>query len=170
MSPVCFLSQYSLKRKTWGKWTVRRRRRPISMMVQAVSRTKKKERRRNSDRPSSMSLSEEGPSVSCIDAHTGNRSSFFEGSYGRKSERRTYAHSRQGFTRQMGAPILALGCRSPASSPRLGGCRKRALVEVEGNNFPAHQMHRVKLVWGTPGEVAHIPARAFKSNNASPPK
>ena len=38
---------------------------------------KKKERRRKSGRPSSMSLSEEGSSVSCIAVRAGNRSIFF---------------------------------------------------------------------------------------------
>ncbi|HEV7969096.1 MAG TPA: TrmJ/YjtD family RNA methyltransferase [Candidatus Acidoferrales bacterium] len=39
-----------------------------------------------------------------------------------------------------------------------------------GNYFSACQVHRVKLVRRAPGEVAHKPARAFKSNHASPPK
>jgi hypothetical protein len=39
----------------------------------------KKERRRKSGRPSSMSLSEEGSIVSCIVAQSGNRSTFFGG-------------------------------------------------------------------------------------------
>jgi len=48
--------------------------------------TEKKERRRKSGRPSSMSLSEEGSFVSCIVAQAGNRSTFFERRYRRKSE------------------------------------------------------------------------------------
>jgi hypothetical protein len=39
----------------------------------------KKERRRKSGRPSSMSLSEEGSIVSCIAAHWWNRSTIFRG-------------------------------------------------------------------------------------------
>jgi hypothetical protein len=48
-------------------------------MVPATEvRLKKKERRRKSGRPSSMSLSEEGSFVFCIVAYTENRSTFFE--------------------------------------------------------------------------------------------
>jgi hypothetical protein len=31
-------------------------------------------------------------------------------------------------------------------------------------------MHSIKLVWGAPGQVKHMQARAFESNYASPPK
>src|SRR5260221_13527899 len=42
-----------------------------------ILKDKNKERRRKSGRPSSMSLSEEGSSVSCIVVRAGNRSTFF---------------------------------------------------------------------------------------------
>jgi hypothetical protein len=45
-----------------------------------------------------------------------------------------------------------------------------AFLKVEGHNFPVHHIHGVKLVWGAPGQVKHVEARAFESNNASPPK
>jgi hypothetical protein len=83
---------------------------------------KKKERRRKSGRPSSMSLSEEGPFVSCIVVHAGNRSIFFEGGCSRKREKREDAHSSQAFTREMEAPIQALCCCGATSSPQFGGC------------------------------------------------
>lgn len=51
----------------------------ISRMLLEAFRAKKKERRRKSGRPSSMSLSEEGSPVFCIDSHAGNRSNLFEG-------------------------------------------------------------------------------------------
>jgi hypothetical protein len=70
----------------------------------------------------------------------------------------------------MDAAILALGCGSRAASPVLTGDVECALLKVKANNSPGHQMHSVKLVWGALGEVAHMPARAFESNNASPPK
>jgi hypothetical protein len=46
------------------------------MMGWKMLNSKKKERRRKCDRPSSMGLSEEGPLVSCIDPLAGNRSNF----------------------------------------------------------------------------------------------
>jgi hypothetical protein len=108
--------------------------------------------------------------VFCIGTHAGNRSNFFEGGGRIKSEERQVGHLNQPFRPEMEAPILALGYCSTASSPQLGGCLRSALVEFKRNNLPAHQMHRVKLVRGAPGKVAHMPARAFKSDHAIPPK
>jgi hypothetical protein len=152
-----------------GKRTVSRRRRPISKRQPAVSDIKK-ERRRNSGRPSSMSLSEEGSFVSCIGARAGNRSTFFKRSYRRKGEQIPDTHPSRLLVWQMNAPISALGCHGLTAFPRLEGPLRWVLAEVEVNNFPAHQMHSVKLVRGTPGEIAHMPAHAFQSNYASPPK
>jgi len=77
-----------------------------------------------------------------------------------------------GFPRQASPPIPTLGYRgrSPAASPHLGGQLESAFLKVEGDNFPVHHIHGVKLVWGAPGQVKHVEARAFESNNASPPK
>jgi hypothetical protein len=83
---------------------------------------------------------------------------------------RTHAHYRSGLAGQADPIILALSCRGPASSPQFWSGIERTMGEIEGNNFPAHQMHGVKLVGGTQGEVGHMPARAFQSNYASPPK
>jgi hypothetical protein len=73
---------------------------------------------------------------------------------------------------QTAALLSALGYRCPASPPDLTGDVERAWLglEVKPNNFPTPQMHSVKLVWRVLGEVAHMLARAFESNNASPPK
>jgi hypothetical protein len=83
---------------------------------------------------------------------------------------RTHAHPRAGLIGQAEPTISALRCRGPASSPQFWSRMERTLGEIEGNNFPAHQMHGVKLVGGAQGEVGHMPARAFQSNYASPPK
>jgi len=123
-----------------------------------------------SGRLSSMSLSEEGPSVCCIDAHTGNSSIFFAGSHRRKSERTANTQNPQGLAQRMEAPSSALGCSGLAPSPQFGGRMEPASLEVKWNNFPAEHMHCVKLICGTPGEVGHLTAGTFKSNHTSSPK
>jgi hypothetical protein len=119
-----------------------------------------------------MSLSEEGSSVSCIAIRAGNRSTFFVGWMPQKKKRKNNTHEPMGFPRQASPPIPALGYRgrSPAASPHLGGQLESAFLKVEGDDFPVHHVHGVKLVWGPPGQVKHVEARAFESNNASPPK
>jgi hypothetical protein len=73
-----------------------------------------------------------------------------------------------GFPRQASPPIPALRyCgRSPAASRQLGGQFESAFLKVEGDNFPVHHIHGVELVRGTPGQIKHVEARAFESNNA----
>jgi hypothetical protein len=130
----------------------------------------KKEGRRKSGHPSPVSLSEEGSLVCCIGVPAGNRSTFLKENCRRKSEERSGAHIPKGLLRGAVAPNLALSYCSPASPRGFRIRRKNAIVEVQANNLSAHQMHGVKLVWGTPGKVAHVTARAFQSNYASSPK
>jgi hypothetical protein len=118
---MCFLSQHPPELKIGGNWTAKHGWHPILMVRPVVMRTKK-ERRRISGRPPSMSLSEEGSFVSCIAAHTGNRSNFLGEAAKEKAKKGEDTHSSQELTREMQAPILALGCRSATSSPQLGGC------------------------------------------------
>jgi hypothetical protein len=79
MSPLCFLSQHPHERKTGAKLDCQANMSPHFDAVTGGHEAKKKERRRISGRPSSMSLSEEGSFVFCIAVRTGNRSTFFEG-------------------------------------------------------------------------------------------
>jgi len=77
MSFLCCLCQYTLFRRTRGRGAVGEQ---VAQLGQDQREGgKKKERRRKSGRPSSMSLSEEGSSVSCIAVGAGNRSTFFAG-------------------------------------------------------------------------------------------
>lgn len=62
----------------------------------------------------------------------------------RRNRRRDTHTSQAHATNGISIPIL--GCGGPASSPHLGARLKCILVEVESNNLPGHQMHRVKLV------------------------
>jgi hypothetical protein len=132
----------------------------------------KKERRRKSGRPSSMSLSEEGSIVSCIAAQRWNRSTIFVAAEAGINEifMRARTSCRSGLTGRADTTDSALCCCGPASSPQFWSRMERTLGKIKGNNFPAYQMHGVKLVGGTQGEVGHMPARAFESNYASPPK
>jgi hypothetical protein len=83
MSPMCFPRQHapaaSSPRPEVQNEPAGERARSPTLMHPAVSRAKKKERRRKSGRPSWISLSEEGSSVSCIAAQAEYRSNFFEG-------------------------------------------------------------------------------------------
>ena len=98
-----------------------------------------------------MSLSEEGSIVYCIGEHPENRSTFFEGSAQKvtTSNLCILLHTRAlDLTRQSRHGFQPLGGYGPAMAPR-GWVR--ALGEVEGNDFSAHPMHCVELIWRTPG-------------------
>jgi len=64
----------------------------------------------------------------------------------------------------------SLGDRAPASPSHLGVQRECALRKVERDDLSASHVQGVELVGGAPGEFAHMEARTFESDYASPPK
>ena len=117
-----------------------------------------------------MSLSEEDPLVSCIAILSRNGSIFSQDNAVEKKRKNNSCTLQLVVLETNRRTNSDLGCGCPATSPGLTGDVESALLKVKANNFPAHQMHSVKLVWRLLGEVEHMPTRPFESNHASPPK
>jgi len=100
-----------------------------------LAKGKKKERRRKSGHPSSMSLSEEGSSVSCIALRAGNRSTIFRGRWRIKSEDKRAVHGLSRLPAQMGVlPPYAVAALSRL--PTLCGALNAPCWRPSGTIFP----------------------------------